>query len=59
MADADDARRLVHDLRSPLAAVDGFAALLQDDPEPEKRAEYLRLIRDAVAEMQTLLDERR
>jgi K+-sensing histidine kinase KdpD len=60
MADEPDSRRLVHDLRSPLAVIDGFAALLaRDDAEltEEQRADYARRIRDAAAEIRTLLDD--
>ena len=56
--DADPVRRLVHDLRSPLAVVDGFAGLLcREDLAPEKRADYARRIADAAAEMRALLDD--
>ena len=58
MTDGDDPlRRLVHDLRSPLAVVDGFAGLLARDELPEdKRADYARRIAEAAAEMRALLD---
>ena len=53
-------RRLVHDLRSPLAIVDGFAGLLRDgDLTEEKRADYAARIADAAAEMRALLDAAR
>ena len=53
------APRLVHDLRSPLAIIDGFAALLaRDDGElsAEQRADYAARIRAAAAEMRALID---
>ena len=58
MADEPDpVRKLVHDLRSPLAVVDGFAGLLaREDLAPEKRADYAARIADAAAEMRDLLD---
>jgi signal transduction histidine kinase len=55
----DAVRELVHELRSPLAIVDGFAGLLARDGEtlpPEKRIEYAQRIADAAAEMRALLD---
>ncbi len=59
MTDGDDPLgRLVHDLRSPLAVVDGFAGLLaREDVAPEKRADYARRISDAAGEMRALLDD--
>ena len=61
MADASDAgaRQLVHDLRSPLMVVDGFAALLARDDgslTAEERADYATRIRTAAAEMRALID---
>ena len=55
----DELRRLVHDLRSPLAVIDGFAGLLVSDPElpDDKRADYTRRISEAAAEMRALLDQ--
>ena len=52
-------RRLVHDLRSPVAVVDGFAQLLQrgaDTLTPEQRADYAQRIADAAGEIKALLD---
>jgi K+-sensing histidine kinase KdpD len=60
--DDDALHDLVHDLRSPLAVVDGFAGLLARDGETlpsEKRTEYARRIADAAAEMRALLDATR
>ena len=62
MGDPDPLGDLVHDLRSPLAIVDGFAGLLARDGEtlpPEKRTEYAQRIADAAAEMRALLDAAR
>ena len=59
MADRGDLARLLHDLRSPLAIVDGFSALLERDTgelTPEQRADYARRIRRAAAEMRAMLD---
>jgi signal transduction histidine kinase len=56
MAD-DPLRRLVHDLRSPLAVIDGFANLLAHGQlEPAQREDYLKRIGEAAAEMRALLD---
>lgn len=60
MADEPDRlRELVHDLRSPLAIVDGFSALLARDEgtlTAEQTADYLERIRAAAADMRGLLD---
>lgn len=59
MAD-DPLRALVHDLRSPLAIIDGFAALLARDEgglTPEQRKDYAIRIRTAAGEMRRAIDE--
>ena len=59
---ADDFSRLVslacHDLRTPLATVQGFAKtmLRMDDLDEEKRTRYLGLIDTASGELAELLD---
>ena len=59
---ADDFSRLVslacHDLRTPLATVQGFAKtmLRMDELEPEKRTRYLGLIDSSAEELASLLD---
>jgi signal transduction histidine kinase len=58
MADAGS-RELVHDLRSPLMVIDGFASLLASDDgslTDEQRADYAARIRAAAAEMRALID---
>jgi signal transduction histidine kinase len=58
MAD-DTLGRLVHDLRSPLMVVEGFASLLARDEgalTAEQRADYARRIHDAAEDMRALLD---
>lgn len=61
--DADERRaRLVHDLRTPLTIVLGFADLLRrrgDALDAEKRAEMLERIDVAARDMQRILDEDR
>jgi signal transduction histidine kinase len=60
---ADDFARLVslacHDLRTPLATVQGFAKTLirMDELEAEKRARYLSLIDDSADDLARLLDQ--
>jgi K+-sensing histidine kinase KdpD len=54
-----DVRALVHDLRTPLTVVEGFADLLArrgDELSPEERAAHARRIADAAGEMRALLD---
>ncbi len=59
---ADDFARLVslacHDLRTPLATVQGFAKTLiqMDDLDAEKRTRYLSLIDDSAGDLAGLLD---
>jgi signal transduction histidine kinase len=52
---------LSHDLRAPLRAIDGFARILLADDRveglPEDTRRFLGLVRDAGAELATLLDE--
>ena len=53
----DPVRRLIHDLRSPLAIIDGFAGLLaRPDLSEEKRLDYAARIAEAASEMRSLLD---
>ena len=59
-SEAPELRRLIHDLRSPVAVIDGFAQLLQRGAATlteEQRADYTRRIADAAAEMKALLDD--
>jgi signal transduction histidine kinase len=51
---------LVHDLRTPLAIVAGFAELLErraDQLSDEQRADYIDRIREAADRMNELLDD--
>ena len=53
----DELRRLVHDLRSPLAIVEGFAGLLDSvELDTAQRADYVARIRAAAVEMSERLD---
>ena len=57
--DGPDVKRLVHDLRTPLTIVEGFAHLLERDADslaPEQSAEYALRIKAAAAEMRAMLD---
>jgi signal transduction histidine kinase len=54
--------RLVHDLRTPLTIVQGFAELLDRGSatlDEERRSEYLGRIAQAGREMKEILDEER
>jgi K+-sensing histidine kinase KdpD len=58
-AERDGLERLVHDLRSPLAIVEGFARLLADDDgrlTATQRAEYARRIHAAALELRRIVD---
>jgi two-component system, OmpR family, sensor kinase len=51
---------LVHDLRTPLAIVAGFAELLErraDTISEETRADYIARIRESADRMNELLDD--
>jgi signal transduction histidine kinase len=58
VADADEIRRLKHDLRSPLTIVIGFAELLASDREltDQQRRDYASRIQNAGVEMRELID---
>jgi signal transduction histidine kinase len=54
--------RLVHDLRTPLTIVAGFAELLERGGPAlaeERREEYLRRVSQGAQDMKELLDEER
>jgi signal transduction histidine kinase len=58
----DRIARLVHDLRTPLTIVQGFAELLDRGSatlDEERRAEYLARIAHAGREMKEILDSER
>lgn len=53
-------RRIVHDGRTPLTVITGFADLLVRDPEalgPDGQADALRRIAEAATELRGVLDE--
>jgi K+-sensing histidine kinase KdpD len=56
--DGDELRRLVHDLRTPLAVVAGFAELLERRAEAltaQQRAEYVARIREGARQIDAIL----
>lgn len=66
MSDAPDANerllKLVHDLRTPLTVVAGFAELLErggDRLADEQRDEYIGRIATAARELREILDDER
>jgi signal transduction histidine kinase len=64
MSDGHDARlvSLVHDLRTPLTIVQGFADLLSRRGATlteEQREEYVTRIASAASEMKAILDDER
>ena len=55
----EELSKLVHDLRTPLTVVEGFARMLQRGEgtlSPEDRAEFLARILEAAGQMGTILD---
>jgi signal transduction histidine kinase len=57
--DPDRLRRLVHDLRTPLTIVGGFAELLErrgDELPAEERAEFTRRVAEGTRDMRAILD---
>jgi K+-sensing histidine kinase KdpD len=55
----EELRKLVHDLRTPLTVVEGFARMLQRGEgklSPEDRAEFLARILEAAGQMSDILD---
>jgi K+-sensing histidine kinase KdpD len=55
----EELRKLVHDLRTPLTVVEGFARMLQRGEgklSQEDRAEFLARILEAAGQMSDILD---
>jgi K+-sensing histidine kinase KdpD len=55
----EELRKLVHDLRTPLTVVQGFARMLERGEgrvSQEDRAEFLFRIREAAEQMSQILD---
>lgn len=47
-----------HELKTPLTAVRGFAeTLLEDEPEPELRKQFLRMIHDNTLRLQAIVED--
>lgn len=58
-AGGDVLKRLVHDLRTPLTIVEGFAHLIERDDarmDHDQRIEYAHRIKAAAGEMREMLD---
>ena len=61
-AERERRARLVHDLRTPLTIVGGFADLLEraeGEITPERRAEFVMRIAEGARELRRILDEER
>jgi signal transduction histidine kinase len=59
MSDEDQLGRLIHDIRTPLTVIDGFAQLLERDDggfTEAEQAEYLGRIREGARDIRALLD---
>ncbi|NDU89216.1 MAG: hypothetical protein G3I08_04925 [Ferrovum sp.] len=60
MPDGQPSSSLDHELRTPLAAIQGFVALLQEGGvNASEEREYLLLIARSAQRLQTLLDQHR
>ena len=46
-----------HDLRTPLTAICGYLDLLEQEPQTEKAAQYLAVVRERTEAMRTLTEE--
>jgi signal transduction histidine kinase len=59
VSDADDRRRLRHDLRSPLTIIVGFSEVLAADKSmtDATRRDYAQRIQVAAEELRTMLDD--
>ena len=58
--DDDELRKLVHDLRTPLTVVEGFARMLERGEgklSAEEKAEFLGRILEASKRMSEILDD--
>lgn len=51
--------QMVHDLRSPLSAIAGYAEMLAEETDPATRDRFVANIRRAAGEMEALLREYR
>jgi K+-sensing histidine kinase KdpD len=55
----EELRKLVHDLRTPLTVIEGFARMLQRGEgklSPDDQAEFLARILEAAGQMSDILD---
>ncbi|HET7566783.1 MAG TPA: histidine kinase dimerization/phospho-acceptor domain-containing protein [Gaiellaceae bacterium] len=50
--------RVAHELRTPLAAISGFAELLLDEETDETKLGYLRVIAENARKLEAVLDEK-
>ncbi|SDA44840.1 Signal transduction histidine kinase [Lachnospiraceae bacterium G11] len=46
-----------HDIRTPITSISGYFQLLNETEDPEKRAEYVRIIRGRLDEFTAMLEE--
>lgn len=51
--------QVVHDLRTPLSAIAGYAEMLEEESDPATRQRFVKNIRRAAAEMEELLKRTR
>ncbi len=48
---------VIHDLRTPISAIGGYAELMSDEPDPDERGYYLSRIRTGLSQLEAMTTE--